>query len=376
MNITDNNMSDAGCYKFGNTELDLVLRIKISMDSLGILMCLVVLAAIILSKAYRRLVFRLVFYFILADIFQAITHILELTPIEQVNGVVVVKQGAEGLCAFYGFLDQIALWMCNVAIIWIMLYMLWIVNKLRRVQRGANSTNHKISIKAELVGLFFLVFFPLTFNWIPFVWNMYGISGLWCWIKESRGYCEDYELGLTLIFTLFYAPLIIIVTFSFISLVAIATILCNGLINRSAVARSTYSRCVKNTILIAIYPLVYNLICVLPITNRIYSASNGSKGGKPFFPLWMAHTLAEPARVLLPPIAFLLHPSSWKTMLRSRNSKIESSPTPPIYIQPEDSADIDTHIAISTSDSSPKIELYGTILVLPKERSASNSKCD
>ena len=195
---------------------------------------------------------------------------------------------------------------------------------------------------------------------------MYGISGLWCWIKESRGYCDDYDLGLTLIFTLFYGPLIVIVTFSFVSLMAIASILCKGVINRSTVARSTYSRCVKNTILIAIYPLVYNLICLLPITNRIYSASNGSSGGEPFFPLWMAHTLAEPARVLIPPIAFLLHPSSWKTMFR-RNAEIESNPTPPIYIQPEDSADIDTHIAISTSDSTPKIEFYGTMLVLPKE---------
>ena len=86
----------------------------------------------------------------------------------------------------------------------------------------------------------------------------------------------------------------------------------------------------------------------------------------------MAHTLAEPARVLIPPIAFLLHPNSWKTMFH-KNKKIESSPTPPIYIKPEDSVDIDTHIAISTSDSTPKIELYGTMLLLPKERSTSGS---
>ena len=360
MSINGDNES---CYKFSNTEFDLVRRVKFSMDSLGIFACLIALAVIIFSKAYKRHVIRLVIYFLVADIFQAITHIVELTPIEHVNGEVVVKEGAEGLCAFYGFLDQIALWMCNVAIIWIMLYMLWIANKLRTVQ---NISNNKISIKTELIGLCFLLFFPLTFNWIPFIWNMYGISGLWCWIKESRGYCEEYELGLTLIFTLFYGPLIVIVTFSFVSLMAITTILCKGALNRNTVARRTYSRCVKNTILIAIYPLIYNLICLLPIANRIYSASNGSSGGEPFFPLWIAHTLAEPARVLIPPIAFLLHPSSWKTMFR-RKTEIESSPTPPIYIRPEDSTDIDTHIAISTSDSTPKIELYGTMLVLSKE---------
>ena len=170
MTIADNNMSNESCHKFSSKVFDLVRYVKFSMDSLGILICLVALAMIILSKAYKRHFFRLVIYFLVANIFQAITYIIELTPLEHVNGEVVrMKHGAEGLCAFYSFLDQIALWMCNVAIIWIMLYMLWIVNKLRRVQGGANSTKHKISIKAKLVGLLFLVFFPLTFNWIPFI---------------------------------------------------------------------------------------------------------------------------------------------------------------------------------------------------------------
>ena len=86
-----------------------------------------------------------------ADIFQAITHIVELTPIEHVNGEVVVKEGAKGLCTFYGFFDQIAVWMCNVAIIWIMLYMLWIANKLR-TSTVQSVANNKVSIKTELIG--------------------------------------------------------------------------------------------------------------------------------------------------------------------------------------------------------------------------------
>ena len=361
-NIMSANTSNESCYRFSSTQFDVVLRVKLSMDSLGILACLIALAVIILSKAYKRHVFRLVLYFLVADIFQAITHIVELTPIEHVNGGVIVKEGAEGLCAFYGFLDQIALWMCNVAIIWIMLYMLWIANKIQRVQRGASPTKNKIPIKIELIGLIFLLFFPLTFNWIPFIWNMYGISGLWCWIKESRSYCEEYGLGTALIFSLYYGPLIIIITFSFVSLMAITSILCKGAFG-SDVAQSAYSRCIKHTILIALYPLVYNLLCLLPIANRVYSAVNGSNGGEPFFPLWIAHTLAEPARILIPPVAFLLHPGSWKTMFRiCRRTEIDSSRTPPLVIPPEDSTDIDEHIIIETTDARPGFELYGTMI--------------
>ena len=353
------NMSNESCYKFSNSQFELVLRVKISMDSLGILACLVALAVIIVSKAYKRIIFRLVLYFIIVDIFQAITHIIELTPVEHVNGQVIVKEGAEGLCAFYGFLDQIALWMCNVAIIWNVLYNLWMAMELLKIQRGAlsNPDKGKISIKTELVGLFFLLIFPLTFNWIPFIWNMYGISGLWCWIKESRGYCEDYDPGLTLIFTLFYGPLIIIVTFTFICFMIIGGILCKGALNEGGMAKRTYTRGVKDTILIAIYPLVYTLMCVLPITNRIYSASNGSRGREPFFPLWIAHTLAEPARVLIPPIAFLLHPNSWKTMF-GKDTSTESDFTASIHIKPEDD-DIETSITIRTSVYKAKGQIYG-----------------
>ena len=61
MSINENSDS---CYKFSNTEFDLVLRVKLSMDSLGILACLIALAVIILSKAYKHHVIHLVIYFL------------------------------------------------------------------------------------------------------------------------------------------------------------------------------------------------------------------------------------------------------------------------------------------------------------------------
>ena len=357
-NESNAHVANDSCYRFSRTQFDSILRAKLSMDSLGIAVCLVVMTLIIISKAYKRFVFRLVIYFIVADIFQAITHIIELTPVEEVNGEVVVKEGKITLCAIYGFLDQIALWMGNVAIIWIVLYLSWLANKLRMLQKGtvAKTESNEISKRTELVGLFFLLVFPLTFNWIPFVWDMYGISGLWCWIKESRGYCEDYDLGLMLIFSMYYGPLMLIITFTFVCLMGITFILWKGARNKNGMARKAYSRGTRDTVLIAIYPLVYNLICLLPIANRIYSARNGSNGEAPFFPLWIAHTIAEPARVLIPPIAFLLHPNSWKTMFGKDHKPI--SYTASLHIAREFS-DIDSSIVIRTS--TPKVELYGTI---------------
>ena len=50
----ESDMSNESCYKFSDEQFDLVFRMNVSMDSLGILVCLAVLALIVLSKAYKH----------------------------------------------------------------------------------------------------------------------------------------------------------------------------------------------------------------------------------------------------------------------------------------------------------------------------------
>ena len=103
----------------------------------------------------------------------------------------VVKEGAEGLCEFYGFLDQTASWMCNVAIIWIMLYMLWIVNKLQRVQRG--KPDQIQYVYQNWAGR--TVFSDIISPYIQL--DSIHLEDEWyLWIKEFSSYCKESELGI------------------------------------------------------------------------------------------------------------------------------------------------------------------------------------
>ena len=298
------------------------------MASLGICASLLVIFLILCSRSYKHFVFRLVIYFMLADTFQATAHILELIPVTHADGDVVVKPGWDAACAAIGFFDQVTMWMGNMGILWIMFYLLWLIHQLRRLQSGSRPESvqlYQISPKVELVGVFFLLFFPFTFNWIPFIWDMYGLSGLWCWIKVSRfGLCKDFELGLILMFSMFFVPLMLVILFSFAGFVAIIVILCRGAIRQGGLAGQIYRRGIKEMVLISIYPIVYNILCLFIIINRIDSAVNNSEyHTTPFFPLWMLHAIADPGRVLLPPIAFLIHPKSWKSMFS--HAKLEFS---------------------------------------------------
>ena len=57
--------------------------------------------------------------------------------------------------------------------------------------------------------------------------------------------------------------------------------------------------------------------------NRIYySVYTIPNGLHPFYPLWLAHTIADPARELIPPIAFLLHPGTYRKLLCRKEQEI------------------------------------------------------
>ena len=115
------------------------------------------------------------------------------------------------------------------AIVWIMIYMLWLTYHLYKIQDGMQPESiniRNVSKKVEIVAISSLFITPFVLNWIPFIWGMYGLSGPWCWIKGTRNACDDVTLGVTLMVLLFYGLIVLIVLFSFISFTVIVIIVC------------------------------------------------------------------------------------------------------------------------------------------------------
>ena len=69
-------------------------------------------------------------------------------------------------------------------------------------------------------------------------------------------------------------------------------------------------------LLLIAYPIIDSIICSLLVVNRIYySVYIVPNELHPSYPLWLAHTVPDPARELIPPIAFLLHPGTYRKLL-------------------------------------------------------------
>lgn len=356
---------NATCYNFTKMELESAYYTKISIAALGILLSGVVLLLFCISKVFKNFVYRLVFYLMLLNLTEAAILLMEVLPAYMQDGKVFIRPNWGGVCSFFGFLDQIISWMGFTAIVWIMIYMLWLTYHLYKIQDGMQPESiniRNISKKVEIVAISSLFITPFVLNWIPFIWGMYGLSGPWCWIKGTRNACDDVTLGVTLMVLLFYGPIVLIVLFSFISFTVIAIIVCRRATKLKGRNRKKANHVIREMILIVSYPVIYNILCVLLLANRIKEAINSDKQEPPFFPLWMAEAVADPTRTVLLPIAFLVHPKSWKNMFgRQENDFTDSE-----YIVPPEDDDIEECISIRSSTNTLQTFTYGALLE-PKE---------
>ena len=305
------------CFEFSANQLENVIIGKPTLAAISTLACLLAVIVIIALKEYKKFVHRLVLYLMVAGFVHGITIGLEVVPVYHTGTKVAVRKGLNDLCAAIGFITQTTMWMFNMIIIWIVTY-LFLLGVFRY---SANKRTH------EVTGIVVSLVFPLTFNWVPFIENMYGLAGLWCWIKLTKGDCHnDYTIGIIYQFSLFYGPLVVLILLSFISCVLIVIMLCRQQTRGSNLQQSSlYHQALKEALPLLIYPFIYDIICSLMVANRIYYAITVAQGKHPYYPLWLIHALVDPTRVLTPPLAFLLHPNTLRKLFCKKSPQSVSN---------------------------------------------------
>ena len=234
-NITTNSsdFDSERCLEFSRSTANTLLGIKVGLDAVGIIASLTVVIIVCILRNYKRFMYRLVIYLVAANILQALFQILGLIPVQVMSedDQVSVREGTGwfSACQTLGYLDLVTFWMENLIIIWIMLAMVW---RLQRLQKGryqdteADVKQIRNSRRWEFAGIITVLFSSFLVSGIPFIFNMYGLSGLWCWIKivGKNGCTANTNLARdSLILSLFmsYGPLLIVTIFSLVSMIVI-----------------------------------------------------------------------------------------------------------------------------------------------------------
>ena len=314
------------CITFSAHMEHAVFAIKLSLSSFAIVVNLSAIILVFLTKKANKFMYRLVVYLLITDILQAIAIILISLPIAMPSGdsdhraptKLKPGRGWSNECAASGFISVMTLWMGNIIVFWISLYLARIGYCLyRRTQNRDVKLSCPFSCISEvLTVLFLLALVPILIAIIPFLIhkNIYGLSGLWCWIKVVDKVCGDLN-NTPLIFdlTMFYAPLIVIVLFTVVFSVFAVTCCCRGAVRRHDAIVSLRKSDRNDIIVVLVIPLVYCGFCLLLLINRINSAAHKDPANSyPDTVLWMTHTIADPVRVILPVLAYLFNPLVWK----------------------------------------------------------------
>ena len=330
------------CVNFTVHTVHSVLAIKMSLSSLAIVVNLAVIVFILYTKKTRDFMYRLILYLMITNVLQAVVIIIISQPVVVPNDAAPAQirpsKAWNNTCIGSGFASMATMWMGNIVVFWIVLYLLWLGWSLyRRVYRKPRnnkisshtthqlgSTGSKVKVR-EVLGVIFLFVAPMVIAIIPLFpyGDMYGLSGLWCWIKLFNHKCGDLgtiPLAFALVF--FYVPLMVIVLLVFIFMMAAFIFCCRGEVRRHDKNKELKKRYTKEIIIIFAFPLAYCCICVILFINRVYTTAHQDEQSPPNIPLWIAHSVADPMRVVLPAVVFLINPWVWKDA-RAR------SPPPP-----------------------------------------------
>ena len=191
-----NNTGGNFCLQWSEGELEALEIVNICISAAGVLASAVAIIFILVSKGYKKFVHRLTLYLIVAVQFDGVVSILQAVPVYYTGAVVATREGLKGLCAAAGFLSNVADWLELLVICWIVLYLAVVL-----VFKCSANT---IRRKHEICGLTVILVLPFLLNWVPFLKNLYGLSGGNCWMKPSvRNYRDYDDVGFIFLFSTF-----------------------------------------------------------------------------------------------------------------------------------------------------------------------------
>ena len=167
----------------------------------------------------------------------------------------------------------------------IMMYVLYLVYVQVKGEQFARLKGSKHGKKiVECIYVLFILIFPLTYLWIPFLHGNYGLSGASCWMRALDDNCNNVGLADQLIFA--YGAYEGVGAVAILVTIGIAIVYC-----RIAKAYLDARRLIKRTLLLLAFLFAYIVVISIPLAVRLNA---GITGARQHFILWITWAIAIP----------------------------------------------------------------------------------
>ena len=296
MEVFNGSMS---CGHHSGTSYMIVGILHCCSAAISFISCLLVIGLIILFKKYRFSEQRLILYLSVTALVYSLAAALTKTDFTTISSL------TEDYCKWIGFISQYTQWSLLLAVAIITFDIMLRVISERSTQ------------PLEISYIVIITLFPATFNWVPFLWDLYGPSGTWCWIKtntlNNSNECVKNEKGIILQFSLWYGPLFLVLVAILVTYIFIIPILrCQRqkMNTYDLEEIRTLNKMRQEVLVLLWYPIIYMIINLFPLVNRIVYAATD----KPIFVLWILHAIISPLQGGFIAIVYALDPETRKKL--------------------------------------------------------------
>ncbi len=241
---------------------------------MGSMICCIVAVSMVLGlRLYKRFTYRLATYQVLGSLFWSLSCSLVLVQLDYDPNSESSRVG----CNAVGFLLTYSMWVKLLFTVWLTFHLFCYVVLLKNLK------------KLEWFYIASSVLFPLLcVAWIPFINNNYGLAGAWCAIREWKGDCatEKYPEGIAETFTLFYVPVVVSLTLNVSGIVVMVVVMVRRAYrnhhpeNESLLPEQNEAnrKVLKQLLPLLAYPIIYFVLILFPVINRLYDAFGNSTG--------------------------------------------------------------------------------------------------
>lgn len=276
-----------------------VLAVLFSMGTggvIGVLVCLISLGLVIVFKLYRYFVHRLAVYQVLGALLFSVACVLELltTPVEY----------KEFLCVLMGFFLQYTQWLKLVFTFCLTFHLFCFTVFYINLDNFENFY------------IFLAIILPLLLNWVPFIHEVYGPAGVWCWIQNWKNNIpgEDREEGVIEEYTLLYGPALFGLSISAITVtVVIVVLVCRAKCNNQSagieeepllqIKKQRQQKVLREVLPLIVYPILSITFYVPAFVNRLI----GSLNKKANFISFMWSAVSLPFLGIFAGLALIVH---------------------------------------------------------------------
>ena len=326
MTMNDNSSDQDYCqYRISEKQATIYVGTTAAFAAIGALGCVITIIMVLQSKAYRSYIHRLTLYVAIASFFAAVSTGIAVLPVNTLSSTSPFSlRGGSGwndTCVTFAFFLQYFTFSSTFATLWVS----------SNVFTLAMCRVSPKQYKCDVAGLLFTFLVPLFVAWIPFIDDTFGLTTVWCWVKDRCYRGPKHSLGFQFGATL--GPVSASYVASLVMIIVISIKFTAGYFGMRGQLRYKHWKVLKELMPLVIYALACCLVYVFGLFSSFYFVLHDKIHGA--VALAVIACSLQVVRLLLP-VVVLLHPSF---KLRCRNpfsrwgegadGKWDSKPDPP-----------------------------------------------